>query len=116
MIKLIELITENKKLNHITSTKFEVALEKFLIVLPENKHAEIILLANNLLNGVQLVNSLPFSHSTKYALESELMYHVNFPAQSLKMVLLEYSEGKDSDVALSASNLIKSLDEICYVN
>jgi hypothetical protein len=116
MIKLVQLLTESNKLNRLTPIKFQVALEKFLIVLPENKHAEIVLLANNLLNGVHLVNSLPFSQSTKYALESEVMYHVQFPAQSLKMALLEYLEGKDSDVALSASNLIKSLDEICYVN
>lgn len=116
MIKLTQILAEHNKLNHVDSTKFQVALEKFLIVLPENKHAEIILLANNFLNGVQIVNSLPFNHSTKYALQSELMFHVHFPAQSLKMVLVEYLEGKDADVALGASNLIKSLDEICYVN
>jgi hypothetical protein len=116
MIKLIDLLTEHNKLNRLNATKFQVALEKFLIVLPENKHPEIILLANNFLNGVQIVNSLPFNQSTKYALQSELMFHVHLPAQSLRMVLVEHLEGKDADVALGASNLIKSLDEICYVN
>lgn len=115
MIKLTELLAENK-LNRIITTKFQVALEKLLNLLDEKKHPPIILLANKFLVAVELVNSIPLSQDTRYTLHSEIAFHVQWPANELKIHLADLLTDDNLDVSLAVGNVVKSLEEICYVN
>jgi hypothetical protein len=115
MIKLTQILAENK-LNRITSIKFQVALEKLLKLLDEKEHPPIILLANKFLVGVSLVNSIPLSQNTKYTLQSELAFHVQWPASELKTHLADLLNNKKPDISLAAVDVIKTLEDICYFN
>lgn len=112
MIKLQDILLSEGKENRIITTKFETELQKLLPLLEKKKQEEVVLLANRLLQGVDVVNTLPYTIFNRTAFSMDFLFNVDNPIRDLKWKLSELIDDKNPELKMAIECVVKTLDEM----
>jgi hypothetical protein len=112
MIKLHDILLSESIENKITTTKVEVAVQKLLPMLNDKEQADLMLLFTRFLQGVDVINSMPYSIFNRNAFHMDVLFNLDNPVNGLKLKLVEWQQKKDQNLNVAIEQLVKALDDI----
>ncbi len=112
MIKLHDILLSESIENKIITTKVEVAVQKLLPLLGEKEQADLVLVCNRFLQGVDVINSLPYSMFNRNAFHMDVLFNLDNPVRDFKMKMAELQMKNDADLTAAAEGLLRALNDI----
>lgn len=112
MIKLHDIVLSESIENKIITTKVEVAVQKLLPLLSEKEQADLVLACNRFLQGVDVINSLPYSIFNRNAFHMDVLFNLDNPVYDLRMKMADLQKKNDEKLTLATEDLLKALSDI----